>query len=77
MTETPRDNLMHRKFVPDLQAVRTTSRCAWRSNLSDSPLLTGRYVCIIEQMTTHNRCDCFGGHDRTGQDPGDKLLAGR
>ena len=77
MAEAPRDNLMHRKFVLNFHADRTTYRCASLSNFSDSPHPSGRHVCNIQRMTTHNPCVHLDGNDRTGQNPGDKLSATR
>jgi hypothetical protein len=77
MAEAHRDNLMHLRFVLKFHADRTTFRCAWLSNFSDLPLPSGRHVCSIQRMTTHNPCVHLDGHDRTGQNPGDKHSATR
>jgi hypothetical protein len=77
MAEAHHDNAMHRKFVLDSQADRTTSRCASYSYISDPPIPFGHHVCNIQQMAMHNPCLHLVGHDRTCLNPGDKLSATR
>ena len=73
MTEARPDNAMHRTFEFDFQSDRTTSGCASHSVFNNSALQYTHCVCNTPPMTTHNRCDCFGRHDHTGQIPGDNL----
>jgi hypothetical protein len=62
MTEAHHDNAMHRTFVGyNFHADRTTFCCAWHSNFSDSPLRSGRHVCSIQRMTTHNPASISAG----------------
>ena len=77
MTEAHDDNAMHRKFVLQFHAARTICCCASPSNVSDPPIPFGHHVCNIQQTAMHNPCLHLVGHDRTCQNPGDKLSAAR
>jgi hypothetical protein len=77
MTEAPRDNVMQREFVGHFRAARILSCCAWHAASSHFRRSFARRAFIEPQRATHNLCICFDRHDHTGQNPGDKLLAGR
>jgi hypothetical protein len=77
MTEAHHDNAMHRKFVLQFYASRAIYSCASPSRVSNPPIPFGHHVCNIQQMAMHNPCIHLDGHDRTCQNPGDKLSSAR
>ena len=77
IAEAHHDNAPHRKFVLQFHAARTICCCTTPSNVSDPPIPFGHHVCNIQQMAMHNPCLHLVGHDRTCQNPGDKLSAAR
>jgi len=77
MTEAPRDNLMHRTFVFNFHGDRTIFRCALpRTSVNFCRTFAARSP-VDPPPTPHNPRVCFVGHDRTVQNPGDNLAAGR
>jgi len=77
MAEAHHDNAMHRKLVLQFYASRAIYSCASPSHVSNPPIPFGHHVCNIQQMAMHNPCLHLVGHDRTCQNPGDKLSAAR
>jgi hypothetical protein len=77
MTEAPHDNVMQHEFVVVIWTSRTSLCCAPHAALSNFRHSFAGRPRIKRQTPTYNRCVCFDRHDRTGKNPGDKLLAGR
>jgi len=77
MTKALLDNALQHEFVGHFRAARTISRCALRRTSVDFRRSFADRSVVELPSTPHNRCDCFDGHDRTVQNPGDNLAAGR
>jgi hypothetical protein len=77
MTEAPHDNALQREFVGHFRVARISSRCASRGASSNLRRSFVRRISIELLLTTHNPCVRIDRNDHTGQNPGDKLPAGR